>query len=139
MVENVSHCWIGRARKMLPLEDEGSADIVLGANRQPGVSPRPGQSPPGKRWRMWDYLSYRDFYRAGDWHLSHALSQGLMLRPDEGGSGLIDEEGLAGRDRQICRFCGRLWDPARWEVHAPDGWDGGICVPCRLIIEEFFV
>ncbi len=88
---------------------------------------------------MRDYLSYRDFYHTGDWHLKHKLSQKLMLRPDDGGAALIDEEGLAGRDRQICRFCGRMWHPIRWGTDAPDGWENGICVPCRLIVQELFV
>lgn len=84
---------------------------------------------------MWDFLTVRDLYSAG----SFGLPAGLALNPDERGASLFDEEGLANRDRQVCRLCGRSWNVRRWSRFAPEGWENGMCVPCRLTIEEFFV
>lgn len=84
---------------------------------------------------MWNFLTVQDLYAAG----SFGLPPGLALRADERGATLFDEETLADRDRQVCRFCGRAWEVRRWSRYAPDGWVGGLCVSCRVLIEEFFV
>jgi hypothetical protein len=84
---------------------------------------------------MWDYLGPEDLYQAGSW----SWAVGVALVADDGYPALFDEESLAGRDRQCCRFCGRVWTRARWGRYAPQGWDRGLCVPCRLILDEHFV
>lgn len=84
---------------------------------------------------MWNFLTDKDLYRAGLW----ALPPGLAMERDKRGGVVFDEEGLANRDRQLCRLCSRAWDLRRWGRYAPDGWERGMCVTCRLIIEEYFV
>lgn len=84
---------------------------------------------------MWNFLTVKDLYEAGSW----GLPPGLALRVDEGAAAVFDEEGLANRDRQVCRLCGRVWNVRRWSRYAPEGWKGGLCVPCRLIVQELFV
>lgn len=84
---------------------------------------------------MWNFLTDKDLYRAGQW----ALPAGMAMERDQRGGVVFDEEGLANRDRQVCRLCARAWDVRRWSRYAPDGWERGMCIPCRLIIEEYFV
>jgi hypothetical protein len=84
---------------------------------------------------MWNFLTVEDLYGAG----SFGLPADLALRADPQGATLFDEESLPERDRQVCRFCGRTWNVRRWSRYAPEGWVRGLCVSCRLLIEEFFV